>query len=192
MADLNRAYPFADTDLERQVQESLGPRNEEIVARARDAIEQGDAEGLGALMGAAQAEFDTSVAPACPSQLTAPVLHRLLEDKAIAGLTLGGKGVGSQGDGSAQFLVADVFRQRELIELLDRRYGMTGLPLTIPRTRNLRVAVINSRQVKEGEAIGNATVVRIDKDTVTLEIAGEEQEIGLYTRSIKTMKNGDN
>jgi hypothetical protein len=52
---------------------------------------------------------------------------------------------------------------------------------------NLKVAVINSRRVSEGEMIGNAEVVRIDKHAVTLLVAGEEQVLEMYGRSIKTL-----
>lgn len=52
---------------------------------------------------------------------------------------------------------------------------------------NMKVAVINSRQVSEGDMIGNAEVVRIDKHAVTLLVAGEEQVLEIYGRSIKTL-----
>ena len=43
----------------------------------------------------------------CPSQLTAPVLHTVLNDEALKPFIFGAKGVGSQGDGTAQFLCKD-------------------------------------------------------------------------------------
>ena len=55
---------------------------------------------------------------------------------------------------------------------------------------NTKVAVINSRQVREGEMIGNAEVVRIEKDAVTLQVAGEERVLSLYNRSIKSINEG--
>jgi hypothetical protein len=55
---------------------------------------------------------------------------------------------------------------------------------------NMKVAVINSRQVREGETIGNAEVVSIDKNSVTLRVAGEEQVLELYGRSVKTINTG--
>ena len=72
---LNHCYPFAKTDEQRQVQTFLGRVSGEITHEAYDALKQGDAERLGALMTRAQAEFDKHVAPVCPSQLTSPVLH---------------------------------------------------------------------------------------------------------------------
>jgi len=56
---------------------------------------------------------------------------------------------------------------------------------------NMKVAVINSRQVREGDVIGNAEVVKIDKNTVTLQVAGEEQILELYGRSVKTLAKGE-
>ncbi len=56
---------------------------------------------------------------------------------------------------------------------------------------NMKVAVINSRQVREGDVIGNAEVVKIDKNTVTLQVAGEDQILELYGRSVKTLTKGE-
>lgn len=56
---------------------------------------------------------------------------------------------------------------------------------------NMKVAVINSRQVREGDVIGNAEVVKIDKNTVTLQVAGENQVLELYGRSVKTLTKGE-
>ena len=51
-----------------------------------------------------KALFDANLQPACPAQLTSPVLHATLAHASLQPLVWGGKGVGSQGDGSAQFL----------------------------------------------------------------------------------------
>ena len=105
LARLNRAYPFAENEMERGVQELLGPINKRIVHQAVEALENSDAQQLGALMVEAQALFDRYAIPACPEELTAPLLAP------GPGITnrskpyiWGGKGVGSQGDGTAQFL----------------------------------------------------------------------------------------
>jgi hypothetical protein len=49
------------------------------------------------------------------SELTAPKLHALLADPKVKIYSYGGKGVGSQGDGSAQFVARDAF-QADLLE----------------------------------------------------------------------------
>ena len=56
---------------------------------------------------------------------------------------------------------------------------------------NMKVAVINSRQVRVGDFVGSAEVVDIDKNSVTLHVAGEEQILELYGRSIKTLNKGE-
>lgn len=78
------------------------------------ALTAGDLPRLGALMREAQAEFDARAGPLCPSQLTAPVLHRALCWPAVQGLIWGAKGVGSQGDGTAQFLCKGPAEQRQV------------------------------------------------------------------------------
>ncbi len=129
---LNACYPVAQDARARAVREYLGPINADLVARARSAMEAGDAQRLGSLMTAAQKAFDERVAPACPGQLAAPVLHRVLGLEALRAHVLGGKGVGSQGDGAAQFVVRDAAAQREAIGIVGERLGMRAMGVTIP------------------------------------------------------------
>lgn len=142
LSKLNRCYPFAENELHRAAQEYLGPISARITRAAAEAIRVGDRERLGALMNEAQAEFDRHLQPVCPSQLTAPVLHRTLAHPALRPYVLGGKGVGSQGDGAAQLLVRDAEAQARVIEILRAELNMTGLALTIEPARRLRKAVI--------------------------------------------------
>jgi UTP-glucose-1-phosphate uridylyltransferase/mevalonate kinase len=139
---LNQCYPFAVDDMQRKVQEYLGPINERITAEAASAVEAGDAERVGRLMIEAQAAFDKHLQPACPSQLTAPVLHKVLTYDAIQPYILGGKGVGSQGDGTAQFIVRDKAAQDKVIEILERDLGLSCLKLVIESGGKVRKAVI--------------------------------------------------
>jgi UTP-glucose-1-phosphate uridylyltransferase/mevalonate kinase len=139
---LNRSYPFAEGTLEKGVQELLGPINRRIVLQAREALARGDAERLGTLMGEAQAFFDRYAAPACPEELEAPRLHRVLAHEALGPHVWGGKGVGSQGDGSAQFVARSAGDQRAVIEILERDLGLTGLPLTLGTGPRVRRALI--------------------------------------------------
>ncbi|MEI8243286.1 MAG: sugar phosphate nucleotidyltransferase [bacterium] len=139
---LNHCYPFAENDLQRRVQEYLGPMNRAIVTRAAAAVRAGDAVALGALMTEAQGLFDAHLQPACPSQLTAPALHRLLACPALQPLVFGGKGVGSQGDGSAQLIARDEASQQAAIRLIEAELGMSCLPLVLRSSANVRKAVI--------------------------------------------------
>jgi UTP-glucose-1-phosphate uridylyltransferase/mevalonate kinase len=139
---LNRSYPFAEGALERGVQQLLGPINKRIVAEARTALEAGDAERIGALMTEAQAFFDRYAGPACPEELTAPVLHRVLAHDPLRPHIWGGKGVGSQGDGTAQFITRSASDQQAVVEILERDLGMPSLPLTLGTGPKVRRALI--------------------------------------------------
>jgi UTP-glucose-1-phosphate uridylyltransferase/mevalonate kinase len=139
---LNRCYPFAENDIERGVQELLGPINKRIVHQAVDALRGGDARRLGTLMIEAQAFFDRYAAPACPEELTAPVLHRVLSYEPLQPHIWGGKGVGSQGDGTAQFLARSEADQQAVVEIIERDLGMSCLTITLRPGRKVRKALI--------------------------------------------------
>jgi UTP-glucose-1-phosphate uridylyltransferase/mevalonate kinase len=139
---LNRCYPFAENEIQRGVHDLLGPNNQRIVHQAVEALQTGDAERLGALMTEAQAAFDRYAIPACPEQLTAPVLHRVLSYEPLQAHIWGGKGVGSQGDGSAQFLARSQADQQAVIEIIERDLGMSCLKLTLQADHRVRKAVV--------------------------------------------------
>ena len=139
---LNHCYPFAENELQKNVQEYLGSTSAQMTRQAHEALHQGDAVRVGQLMKEAQAEFDKNLQPACPSQLTAPILHRTLNYASIQPYILGGKGVGSQGDGSAQFIVKDAADQEKVIEILEQDLGMSCLKLVIQAEQRVRKAVI--------------------------------------------------
>ena len=131
LADLNHSYPCAETEVATGVQALLGPLNRRIVHQAVQALEAGNAQELGALMREAQALFDRYAAPACPEQLSAPALHHALEYAPLQAHIWGGKGVGSQGDGSAQFVARSREDQLAAMEILQRDLGMPCLTLTL-------------------------------------------------------------
>lgn len=142
LARLNRSFPFAETDTERGVQQLLGPINKRIVHQAVDALQTGDGERLGALLVEAQAFFDRYAIPACPEELTAPVLHRVLDYAPLKPHIWGGKGVGSQGDGTAQFLCRSEADQQAVIEIIERDLEMPCLKLTLSIGPTVRKAII--------------------------------------------------
>lgn len=141
LSDLNKAFPFADNEMERNVQEALGVDNREIVNAAIEKLEAGDAEGLGQLMTNAQRLFDEKVAPAC-DELKAPVLHSVLNDPEIKKLIYGAKGVGSQGDGTVQFLARSEENAKALQEYLQEKRGMPSFKLTIKPGQKVQKAII--------------------------------------------------
>ncbi len=131
LRDLNAQFPDTPGELARRVREALGPLNREILLAARAALERGDAAAVGALMRRAQELFDSHVAPACPSELRAPRLHRLLEYPPLQGHLLGGKGVGSQGDGTAQLLAASAASRSAARAIIEEDLGLRCLELTL-------------------------------------------------------------
>jgi len=142
LARLNRSYPLPRNEKEKGVQELLGPINKRIVQQAIDALQAGDAERLGTLMTEAQAFFDRYATPVCPEELTAPVLHRVLGYEPLKPHIWGGKGVGSQGDGTAQFIVRSPADQQAVIEIIERDLHMPCLTLTLSTGQKVRKAVI--------------------------------------------------
>ncbi len=139
---LNRCYPMADNEIEKNVQNLLGPINKRIVTNAVNALQRSDDQELGTLMIEAQSNFDQYAMPACPEELTAPVLHRVLEFPSLQPLIYGGKGVGSQGDGTAQFLVKSVEDQSKVIEIIENELDLSCLKLTIQAGPKVRKALI--------------------------------------------------
>ena len=134
LRNLNECYPFATNSVQQNVQKYFGSISSEITLEAVAAIQRGDAQLIGALMTKAQAEFDRHVIPACPSQLTAKKLHLLLEYEPLKPYIFGGKGVGSQGDGTAQVIVKNQESQITVMEIIKRDFPqMQALPLTISK-----------------------------------------------------------
>ncbi|MBW4512263.1 MAG: GHMP kinase [Scytonematopsis contorta HA4267-MV1] len=132
LSKLNECYPYSHNEVQLNVQKYLGDISYEITQAAVDALQNGDAYKLGFLMKQAQTEFDRYMIPACPEELTAPVLHQILNYQPIQAYINGGKGVGSQGDGTAQFVVKDQQSQQKVIELIERDFPqMQCLKLTI-------------------------------------------------------------
>ena len=141
LRDLNKGYPFASNELEEKEQKALGKENQRIIKLATNYMAEGDAEALGRLMTEAQTLFDTAVAPMCPEELTSPKLHEVLRDPIIQQYVYGGKGVGSQGDGSIQFLAKDKECQQKVIDYLNSQ-GMRAYPLTLKPVHTVRKAII--------------------------------------------------
>lgn len=142
LADLNKAYPFPTGELECKLHEALGEDNQKITGRAMEYISTGQVEKLGELMIEAQKLFDEKIAPMSPKELAAPVLHETLNDENIKKLTFGGKGVGSQGDGTVQFLAKSAEDQKKLVEYLNDVKKMTAYSLTLQPNRSVRKAII--------------------------------------------------
>lgn len=118
-----------------RLQEALGKNNEHIARMAYRAIANGDAEEVGILMVEAQKNFDKYVAPHSPENLSSPLLHKVLNFKKIEEHIYGGKGVGSQGDGTAQFVCRSEEDRDAAMEKIEMAFPqMRCFPLTISQT----------------------------------------------------------
>jgi len=127
LADLQGAYLKS-----RRLQQALGPANEKIVREAYRVLAMGSAERLGRLMAEAQENFDNNVAPCSPQELASPLLHKVLALEDVAGCIWGGKGVGSQGDGTAQFVARSAADRDAAMDKIVRAFPqMRCFPLTI-------------------------------------------------------------
>jgi UTP-glucose-1-phosphate uridylyltransferase/mevalonate kinase len=140
LSDLNKAYPFPNSDAERALHDALGQQNLELVEQAIKYMAAGDAESLGKLMTKAEELFDKNVAPMSPA-LWSPKLHSVLKDPKIQPLVWGGKGVGSHGDGSVQFLAKTEEAQQQVADYLNQQ-GMKAYTLTLKPVHTVRRAII--------------------------------------------------
>lgn len=120
LKDLNDCFPNPKNEIEKNVHLGLGTLNENLIMEVIDVIENKNIYELGRLMTKAQNIFDNYVAKAS-SELEAPYLHELLNDDEVKKLSLGGKGVGSQGDGSIQFIVENEEKQDMLCSYLESK-----------------------------------------------------------------------
>jgi len=129
LADLQKAYLK-----DRKLQEALGQENERIMRQAYVAIGTGNARLAGRLMTEAQQVFDRMVAPNSPEQLASPILHTVLGLDEIAQHIYGGKGVGSQGDGTAQFVAKSAEdREAAMAKIHEALADTQCFPLTLHR-----------------------------------------------------------
>ena len=140
LKDLNKSYPFATTEAEQNLHKALGEWNHETVGRAIRYMAEGNVQALGQLMTEAEEKFDQYIAPMSPA-LWAPKLHEVLRDPNIQPLVYGGKGVGSHGDGSVQFLARNAEAQQQLIDYLNAQ-GMRAYSLTLHPVHTVRKAII--------------------------------------------------
>ena len=156
LADLNKAYPVAKNNTEEGVHMLLGPINDKVVNDALHILTNDPhyqnpqsaaapntsaasqhtephlvAQRLGALMKQSQHNFNALARPQCPSELTAPHLQRLLAYEPIQQLIWGGKGIGSQGDGSAQLVCRGPVEQQQVQAILEKDLGVECTPLNI-------------------------------------------------------------
>lgn len=139
---LQAGYPTPETDIEKGVHELLGPLNKRICDQACGMLARGDGPGLGKLMTEAQDHFDRLAQPACPSELTMPLLHKVMHHPPLKPHIWGMKGVGSQGDGTGQLLCKSAADQAEVQRILRDELKMPSITLTLSSGPEVKVALI--------------------------------------------------
>ena len=87
----------------------------------------------------AQEMFDRYVSPMSKKELRSPKLHSVLNDEFVKEHSLGGKGVGSQGDGSVQLIVSNKKEQKELINYLNKKLGLDAYSLKINKNNTKKI-----------------------------------------------------
>jgi UTP-glucose-1-phosphate uridylyltransferase/mevalonate kinase len=188
LSRLNRCFPVAENEVEKGVQELLGPINKRIVHEAIEAIKDSDGQRIGTLMDEAQDYFDRYATPACPEELTSPVLHEVLNYAPLQPHIWGGKGVGSQGDGTAQFIVPSAADQQAVIAILERDFQMSSYRLTLRAGSRVRKAIIpaagfGTRLFPASKAVKKELFPVIDRDGIAkpaiLYIVEEALEAGI-------------
>jgi UTP-glucose-1-phosphate uridylyltransferase/mevalonate kinase len=142
LRDLNSAYPYPRTEMHRDLHLLLGKYNEDHITKVREAIGDGDAKRLGALMTEAQEMFDRYATPLSPKELRAEKLHSVLTDPSLQKFIYGGKGVGSQGDGTVQFLAKSKQDVHSLNDYLTNTLKLDCYSFTAPKTESVRKAVM--------------------------------------------------
>ncbi len=106
--------------------------NQDLVWKAVMAISTGDLLSLSDAVTSSQQLFNDCAVPNCPSQHTAPKLNMTIQHPSLRSLYLAAKGVGSQGDGSVQFLCRSSEEQSNLLKILtSEEWGYDAFPLTI-------------------------------------------------------------
>ena len=139
--DLNSCYPFPQEQIETKMVNYFGVINKKIVKQAEKCIKNGYIKELGKLMTYSQKLFDKYAIPICPSELTAPLLHNILNDPFIKKHSYGGKGVGSQGDGTAQIIAKNKNSQTAIINYL-KKMGYNSYIFDLKKTNKIKKAVI--------------------------------------------------
>lgn len=131
-------------------------KNQDLAWKAIIAITTGDLQLLAQTMTQAQQLFNESAIHNCPSELTAPVLNSTLQNPHLKQHYLAAKGVGSQGDGSIQFLCESYEQQQQLLNVLTSNpwnydaFALTIAPTTVPHPNDqLESFISRNRFVNE-------------------------------------------
>jgi mevalonate kinase len=146
LRQLNNCFPFAADDTQK-LMHKYQIESKKNSLQAMEAIVSGSVDTLSACIKRGQQIFDECAIPNCPSQLTAPILHKLINDPHLQDISLAVKGIGSQGDGSAQVLCRDLSSQTAVLQYLREAYTYEAFPLTIPASDTKEVNYLHTQPV---------------------------------------------
>lgn len=138
----NAALPFAQKEEEKAIHDIIGSKNKELVEMAIEGLKNGNLEQLGKALNQAQDLMDR--ASGLCSELKAPILHQLLQDKQIKDFIYGGKSSGSGGDGTAVLICKNEQKQQELAKYIENKFDMKSIKFTIPQTSKKKVTIIGA------------------------------------------------
>lgn len=142
LSSINSAFPYAKDKISNNVINYLGEINKKIVCDSIKYLESGNSYKIGNLMNKAQTLFDKNVMPICYEELKSIKLHSVLNDINIKKMTYGGKGVGSQGDGSVQLIAKNYNCQKKLYHYLKNNLNLNPYYFTIKANKK---AIISSK-----------------------------------------------
>lgn len=143
--DLNNCYKDIRNDnneTNKAVRNLFGSYNLGVTARAIKYIKNGNIQLLGELMNESQRLFDLHAMKVSPKELSAPKLHALLNNNKVKEYIYGGKGIGSQGDGSVQLLCKSLQDRDNLIQYITKELLLPCLSITIGGFQKIRKAII--------------------------------------------------
>lgn len=111
---------------QKSIQQFIEEDNTIFCNMAEEALAKGNPALLGECMNISFKYFDLKMAPYSPEQLKAPKLHSLAKDNFIRINSYGIKGIGAQGDGSAQILCKSKRTMKNIIKYIEDEYGLFG------------------------------------------------------------------
>ena len=134
----------------------LGNLNHDLIANAVRAIASGDVSKLGEVFETAQSWFDNIAGVASPTRLGvsgSPVLHATRRNTALQPHIVAGKGVGSQGDGSVQFLCETKENANSVLQVLAKQCNMRdAFVLEVPATSSKENEKMKSQETTRDSA----------------------------------------
>lgn len=158
---LNSCFAVPKCKLEYSMHEYVR-QNQDIAWNAIAAIEMGNTRLLAKSMSDAQNSFDKNLYDICPQEFLSPTLRSIFSDSNLTSnqFYIATKGVGSNGDGSVQFLCENSEKQEQLRAILNSEaYNLDAFSLTIPMRKNFD----QSKSLHSRRIVGALMIVKVDE-----------------------------